>query len=131
MFRSIDVTALVDLSIWRVVYGAALLAIGVLGGLPSEFFWSAATGDIVVGLWGLGIMQRKPAVSTREVIFWNVAGLLDLVHVLALGAIYLRGFYLGNPDVARLNLLPLVGVPLLLSLHLQTLFGQLNIGKTK
>ena len=126
MFHSIDMKRLVDLSVWRVLYGAALLTIGLLGGLPGAFFWSAAIGDIVVGLWGIAIMQRRTTASNREVVLWNIVGLLDLIHVLALGAIYLRGFYLGNPDAAPLNLLPLVGVPLLLSLHFQTLIGQLR-----
>jgi hypothetical protein len=124
MFRSIDIQRLVDLGIWRVIYGTALLVIGLQGGLPPEFFWSAAFGDILVGLWAMTIMARRPAISRREVTLWNVLGLLDLVHVLALGATYLPQFYTSQPNIAPLNLLPLVGVPLLLVLHILTLAGQ-------
>jgi hypothetical protein len=131
MFQSIDIRRLIDMGVWRVIYGAALLGLGLLGGLPAEFFWSAAFGDIAVGLWAVSMMYRRPEISTREVMAWNTLGLLDLVHVLVLGAVYLRGFYLSNPDVAPLNLLPLVGVPLLLVLHIQTLLGQRNSGTEK
>jgi hypothetical protein len=128
MFQSIAMTRLIDLGVWRLIYGAALLAIGLLGGLPSEFFISAALGDIFVGLWAIMMMVRRPNISTREVIAWNMVGLLDLAHVLVLGALYLRGFYLTHSDVAPLNLLPLVGVPLLLVIHIQTLLGHFQKG---
>jgi hypothetical protein len=124
MFRSIETQRLVDLGIWRVIYGTALLMIGLQGGLPPEFFWSAAFGDILVGLWAITIMARRPNVSRREVTLWNVTGLLDLIHVLALGALYLPPFYTNQPNIAPLNLLPLVGVPMLLVLHIMTLAGQ-------
>jgi hypothetical protein len=123
MFRSINQARLVDIGVWRVVYGIALLLIGIGGGLPSAFFWSAAFGDIFVGLWALTIIQRRPAVSHRELIFWNSAGLVDLVHVLALGALNLPMFYNMNPEIPPLNLLPLVGVPFLLVLHIYSLMG--------
>jgi hypothetical protein len=48
---------------------------------------------------------------------------VDLAHVLVLGAINLRPFYLANPDIAPLNLLPLAGVPVFLALHGMTLWG--------
>jgi hypothetical protein len=124
MFRTIDIQRLVDLGIWRLIYGTALLVIGLQGGLPPEFFWSAAFGDILVGLWAITIMTRRPNVSRREVTLWNVTGLLDLLHVLALGALYLPPFYTSQPNIAPLNLLPLVGVPMLLVLHIMTLAGQ-------
>jgi hypothetical protein len=121
MFQSIDIKRLIDLGVWRVVYGAAILVIGLLGGLPREFFWSAAFGDIFVGLWALSLIQRRPMISTKEIVTWNLLGALDLVHVLALGAVYLRAFYVANPSAVPLNLLPLAGVPLLLTIHIQTL----------
>jgi hypothetical protein len=126
MFRSIDMKRLVDMGVWRVLYGLALLLIGLQGGLPTEFFWSAAIGDIFVGLWAFAIMARRPNVSRGELIAWNGVGLFDLLHVLALGALFLPKFYSTHPDVPPLNLLPLVGVPLLLVLHIMTLLGQRN-----
>lgn len=124
MFRTIDMARLVDLGVWRIIYGIALMLIGLQGGLPSQFFWSAAMGDILVGLWALTIIVRRPDVSRGEMMLWNGAGLMDLVHVLALGALYLPTFYRLNPEMAPLNLLPLVGVPLLLVTHVLTLVGQ-------
>jgi hypothetical protein len=124
MFQTINAQRLADLGVWRVIYGTALLLIGLQGGLPTAFFWSAAFGDILVGLWAITIMIRRPAVSHREVTLWNIVALVDLVHVLALGALYLPPFYTSHPDIAPLNLLPLVGVPLLLVLHVLTLAGQ-------
>jgi hypothetical protein len=126
MFRSIDMSRLVDMGGWRVLYGSALLFIGMQGALPSEFFWSAALGDILVGLWAFTIMVRRPNISRGELIAWNGFGLLDLLHVLALGALFLPSFYQNHPEVPPLNLLPLVGVPLLLVLHIMTLLGQRN-----
>ncbi|MGL5363157.1 MAG: hypothetical protein ACRDBH_09765 [Bosea sp. (in: a-proteobacteria)] len=122
-FRNADLNWLVTMGSWRPVYGGVLLAIGLLGGLPSAFFWSAAIGDILVGLWAIWIMARKLKVSQREVVAWNIFGLADLAHVLVLGAINLRPFYLANPDVSPLNLLPMAGVPVFLALHIMTLWG--------
>jgi hypothetical protein len=124
MFQTINVQRLVDLGVWRVVYGSILLLIGLQNGLPPEFFWSAAAGDIFVGLWAITIIFQRPNVSLREILAWNVVGLLDLLHVLFLGVLYLANFYASHPDVPVLNLLPLVGVPLLLVLHIYTLVSQ-------
>jgi hypothetical protein len=122
-FRNADLRLLVTMGGWRPVYGSGLLAIGLLGGLPAAFFWSAAIGDVLVGLWAIWIMTRKLEVSQREVVAWNIFGFADLAHVLVLGAIYLRPFYLANPDVSPLNLLPMAGVPVFLALHIMTLWG--------
>ena len=108
---------------WRAVYGLALLAIGLGGGLPTEFFWSAAVGDIAVGIWAIAILARGTSVKRGEIVGWNILGALDLFHVLVLGAIFLRPFYLANPEIQFLNLLPLAGVPLLLVTHIMTLSG--------
>jgi hypothetical protein len=122
-FRFARMRRLVALGPWRMIYGLALLVIGLSGGLPTAFFWTAAFGDIAIGLWSLVILSRGHNTSDGEVIAWNAAGLLDLVHVLILGALYLRGFYLAEPGIAPLNLLPLVGVPVFLALHVLTLWG--------
>lgn len=122
-FRNGDLVWLVTMGGWRPVYGGALLALGLLGGLPPAFFWSAAIGDILVGLWALSMMTRRLNVSQRELIAWNIFGLADLVHVLVLGAINLRPFYLANPDIMLQNLLPMAGVPVFIALHIMTLWG--------
>jgi hypothetical protein len=126
MFGSIDMKRLVHMGAWRALYGSGLLLIGLQGGLPEAFFWSAALGDIFVGLWAFTIMARRPKVSRGELLVWNGVGLIDLLHVLVLGGLFLPPFYQTHPNVPPLNLLPLVGVPLLLVLHIMTLLGQRN-----
>jgi hypothetical protein len=69
------------------------------------------------------ILLRRKSVTEREIFLWNAVGLVDLSHVLALGALNLRGFYLAYPIISPLNLLPLVGVPLFLALHVLALWG--------
>ncbi|MGL4405547.1 MAG: hypothetical protein ACRCT6_07290, partial [Notoacmeibacter sp.] len=96
---------------WRFVYGSALFARGLSDGLPDQFVWSAAAGDIAVGLWAITILVRGAQVTRSEILGWNILGALDLFHVLILGAIFLRPFYLANPEISLLNLLPLAGVP--------------------
>jgi hypothetical protein len=39
------------------------------------------------------------------------------------GALNLRGFYLANPNVPLLGLLPLVGVPAFIAVHIMTLWA--------
>jgi hypothetical protein len=123
-FRTSDVHQFVRLGPWRIVYGALLLTMGALGGLPDAFFWSAGIGDILVGIWAIAILTRKSPANERELVAWNLVGVADLLHVLVLGAINLRPFFLGHPDIVPpLNLLPLVGVPLFIALHVMTLWG--------
>ncbi|MCJ8336417.1 MAG: hypothetical protein MJH10_19645 [Epibacterium sp.] len=112
-----DAAPLVWLCFWRCVFGMSVLGLGIAGGLPPEFYWSVAIGDMLVGLIGLAILTQNGQPSRRTVATWNVLGLLDLSHVLVLGAITLRPFFGMNPEVPFVNLLPMTGVPLLLSLH--------------
>ena len=113
-----DPSPLLGMAVWRMVFGMSVLAVGVAGGLPPSFFWSVGLGDIFVGLVGFGLMVRGAPVTHRQFVFWNLIGLVDLSHVLLLGAITLIPFFNANPELPFVNLLPLVGVPLLLSLHI-------------
>jgi hypothetical protein len=110
------------LSGWRVVFGGLLGIIGILGGLPPGFYISAAAGDIAVGLLGLALMARG-RVSNRALLAWNIIGLVDLVHVLVVGAIYLEPFFSANPAIPIFGLLPTVGVPMFIALHVVALRG--------
>jgi hypothetical protein len=114
---------LATMGIWRLVYGGLLLALGLSNALPSAFFWSAALGDIAVGMWSATMMARRLKATSAEFAAWNVVGLVDLVHVLALGAVNLAPFYLANLGLTPLNMLPLAGVPVFLALHILTLWG--------
>lgn len=122
-FRAADPLPLVIIGRWRVIYGSALLVIGLSSGLPPAFFWSVALGDIAVGLWAERINQRGQLTSEREITLWNLVGFADLAHALVLGAVHLRPFFLASPEIPPINLLPLAGVPMLIALHALTLWG--------
>jgi len=117
-FQASSLQPIITTYLWRAVFGGCLLALGLNSGLPPAFFWSAALGDIAIGIWALAIWMRLPSVSTLELKAWNSFGLLDLLHVLALGAINLNAFYGANPQIAPLTLLPLFGVPLFIAMHI-------------
>ncbi len=101
---------------WRVVFGGLLGIIGGIGGLPAGFYLSAAAGDIAVGIAGLGLLAQG-RVSNTALLVWHSVGLFDLVHVLAVGAIYLVPFFSANPAIPIFGLLPIVGVPIFIALH--------------
>lgn len=108
---------LLAMAVWRMVFGMSVLAVGVAGGLPATFFWSVGLGDLAVGLIGCALLLRGHPLAPRAFILWNLIGMADLSHVLILGAITLGPFFEANPDLPFVNLLPMAGVPLLLSLH--------------
>jgi hypothetical protein len=108
---------LLAMAVWRIVFGMSVLAVGVAGGLPAAFFWSVGLGDMAVGLIGGVLLLRGQPVDRRAFMVWNLLGLADLSHVLILGAITLVPFFVANPDLPFVNLLPMAGVPLLFSLH--------------
>lgn len=115
-----DSSQVLRLAGWRVVFGGLLAVIGLYGGLPDEFYVSAAIGDIAVGLWGLALWARGRA-SRRSLIAWNIIGLADLLHVLVVGALYLVPFFQTHPTTPLLGMLPTVGVPLFIALHIVAL----------
>lgn len=117
-FEAAALQPIITTYLWRAVFGSGLLILGLSGGLPPAFFWSAAFGDIAVGLWALAIRARLPTVSGLELRAWNSLGLLDLLHVLTLGALNLNAFYGANPQIAPLTLLPIFGVPLFIATHI-------------
>lgn len=103
---------------WRLVFGSLLLVAGLLGALPPGFFLSVAIGDMVAGIWAISIWRRQGPVSKRELILWSLIGLADLLHVLPRAFLTLPPFYTENPDVFRPVMLPLLGVPMLIALHI-------------
>lgn len=116
-FLAAEIRPLIALHGWRVVFGALLLATGLSGGLPPAFFWSAALGDTLAGLWAISIWRRASPASNLELELWGFFGLADLLHVLPLAALSLPPFCLTNPDLVRPLLLPSLGVPPLIALH--------------
>jgi hypothetical protein len=117
-FAAADIWTILPIYLWRAPFGVLLLLTGLSGGLPAGFFWTAAAGDIAVGLWALSMLRRRETVGATELTAWNLAGIADFVHVLALGVIHLRGFHAANPEITPLGLLPFFGVPLMLALHI-------------
>ena len=113
-----DYRPLLGMAIWRLVFGMSILAVGVGGGLPPSFYWSVGLGDLAVGLFGAVLILRTTPVSRRAFHIWNLVGMVDLAHVLVLGAFILTPYFSANPDLPLTNLLPLTGVPLLFSLHI-------------
>ena len=112
-----DLDPLLGMAVWRAIFGLSILAVGMGGGLPPGFYWSVGLGDLMVGLFGIALILRQEPVSRRLFVIWNLLGLADLCHVLILGAVTLVPFFTAHPDAPFVNLLPLAGVPILLSLH--------------
>jgi hypothetical protein len=116
-FRTATTRPLVALHGWRFVFGLLLLASGLSGSLPANF-WSVALGDIIAGLWAISIWQRTVPASQRELVAWSAFGLIDLIHLLPRAIIALPPFYQSHPDLFRPLLLPLLGVPMLIAVHI-------------
>lgn len=100
----------------------------LLGKLPALFAVPAGVGDIAVGIAALWVARRAEDESqARALIAFTLLGLADLVSALTLGALtgFLQVVHV-NPT-ATLNadlplaMVPTVGVPLLLAMHLTSL----------
>jgi hypothetical protein len=117
-FRIANVKPLIALQSWRFLFGLLLLTAGLIGALPANFFWSVALGDIGVGAWALSIWLRRGLASPIELKLWSAFGLVDLLHLLPRAVITLPPFYATHPDLFRPILLPLLGVPMLIALHI-------------
>jgi hypothetical protein len=129
-FRATNVRPLIALHGWRLVFGMLLLVAGLAGALPPSFFWSVAIGDIVAGTWAISIWRRNRLASLTELKLWSALGLADLLHVLPRAALTLPPFYLAHPDLLRPLLLPLLGVPILIALHVVLLRRFIADGKS-
>jgi len=94
------------------------------GVLSWAFAGPAGTGDLVIGLTAplvaLALWRRRPS-SRKWALVWNVAGILDLVMAVALGA--LTGYPTDLPlEVlpnvsAKLGVIPFLAVPALIVAH--------------
>jgi hypothetical protein len=109
---------------FRAVDGAAFLIIMALGHLPALFALPAGLGDIAAGI-AAPLVARKLAQGTgrRTALWFNAFGLTDLVVALTLGAVVAYQLIHVTPSGAPISELPLavvptVGVPLLLAVHI-------------
>jgi hypothetical protein len=109
---------------FRAVDGVAFLLIMALGHLPALFALPAGLGDIAAGI-AAPLVARKLAQGTgrRTALWFNAFGLTDLIVALTLGAVVAYQLIHVTPSGAPISELPLavvptVGVPLLLAVHI-------------
>ena len=100
----------------------------LLGKLPALFAVPAGFGDIAVGITTLWVARKvREGSQAKPLIWFTLLGIADLVSALTLGALtgFLQIVHV-NP-AATLNadlplaIIPTVGVPLLLAMHLTSL----------
>ncbi len=109
---------------FRALDGAAFLIIMALGHLPALFALPAGLGDIAAGL-AAPLVARRLAWGTgrRGALWFNAFGMTDLVVALTLGALTAYQLVHVTPSGAAISelpiaLVPTVGVPLLLAVHI-------------
>jgi len=109
------------------VAGVALVISMWQGHLPALFAIPAGLGDIAVGVAEPRLTRRVRAGHARRATQWfNILGLADLVTAMALGGLTAYGIVHVSPANSSLGqmplaLIPTVGVPTLLALHILTL----------
>jgi len=86
---ALDLSLLTAVQSWRVV-GVMFLVFYSYGLLPGLFAWPAGTGDLAVGLAApfvlLAILRQRPT-WRRQVVWLNIAGILDFVGAVGTGAL--------------------------------------------
>jgi cytochrome bd-type quinol oxidase subunit 2 len=110
----------------RAPIGAAFLVLAADGRLPHEFADLAGWGDIATGLGALAAAACVPtrtALRRRVVLLWNLAGLFDILLVVATAQYLILG--LGRrdmlaafTDMPAMAMLPLFIVPTVILGHL-------------
>lgn len=109
---------------FRMLDGAAFLIIMGLGHLPALFALPAGIGDIAAGLAApLAARGLERGAGPRAALWFNAFGVTDLVVALTLGAVTAYQLIHVTPSGAPISELPLalvptVGVPLLLAVHI-------------
>jgi hypothetical protein len=109
---------------FRMLDGAAFLIIMALGHLPPLFALPAGIGDIAAGIAAPLAARRLAQGGGRRAALWfNAFGMTDLITALALGAVTAYELVRVTPSGAPISELPLalvptVGVPLLLAVHI-------------
>ena len=117
---------------FRMLDGGAFLIIMALGHLPPLFALPAGIGDIIAGLAAPLAARRLAQGGGRRAALWfNAFGLTDLVVALALGAVTAYQLVHVTPSGAPISELPLalvptVGVPLLLAVHITSVSALLR-----
>ena len=114
---------LVVFHVTRIAAGAYFLVMGARGVLPREFTTPAGWGDIIVGIAAIWVLLRCLPVRTpwqrMAFLVWNVAGLLDILGVLANGVrLYTKDPGFADPFMSLpLAILPTFVVPIVIVSH--------------
>jgi len=112
----IDLRLLTAIQSWRVI-GILFLALYAFGLVPGLFAWPAGLGDAAVGVaapFVLLAMVRGAPTWRRQVIWLNIAGLVDFVGAVGTGVLSSDpsfGFVAASATRASLGALPLSLIP--------------------
>jgi hypothetical protein len=114
------------------IEGIVFIIAMLLGKLPALFAVPAGLGDIAIGLATPWITRKlADGAGGRAAVWFNILGVADLIDALVLGG--LTGFQVVSVSpTASLNgqlplaIVPTVGVPLLLALHIRSLLALRN-----
>ncbi len=127
---AIDLRLLTAVQSWRVV-GVMFLVFYAFGLLPGLFAWPAGVGDLAVGLAApfvlLAMLRRSP--TWRSQVLWlNIAGLVDFVGAIGTGALSRNssiGLVASGAHVSLgslpLSLIPTFAVPVWTIFHIASL----------
>ncbi len=138
--RTIDETPpqwLIGVQVYRLL-GAVFLIGYAQGQLPGVFALPAGIGDVLIGLAApavAALVRVRHPWSRPLAVLWNIVGLADLVMAVTLGVLSAPGPFhllaLDHPNRAisayPFVLIPTVGVPLSILLHLFALRGLRNL----
>jgi len=135
---AIDLRLLTAVQSWRAI-GVMFLVFYAFGLLPGLFAWPAGAGDLAVGLaapFVLLSMLRQNPTWRRQVLWLNVAGLLDFVGALGTGVLTSNNSIgLVAAGAARvslgslpLSLIPTFAVPLWTIFHIVSLLQLARAG---
>jgi hypothetical protein len=128
---AIDLRLLTAVQSWRVI-GVMFLAFYAFGLLPGLFAWPAGVGDAAVGLaapFVLLAMVRRSPTWRRQVLWLNLAGLVDFVGAIGTGVLSSNNSIGLVADGATrvslgslpLSLIPTFAVPLWTLFHIVSL----------
>ncbi len=127
--RALSLRHLILYQALRAPIGAAFLVLAAHGRLPHEFADLAGWGDIAAGLGALAAAACVPAstpLRRRVVLLWSLAGLVDILLVVATAQYLIiglghRGMLAAFTDMPAMAMLPLFVVPTVILAHLAVL----------
>ena len=121
---------LVAVHTWRIV-GIAFLWGVSQGILPPAFGISAGVGDILIGVTAIPFayfLRKSFSWSKYALVVWSVLGIADLVNAISLGLITASELPGSTMTTFPWILIPIMGVPLALILHVITLYRLRSTG---